>query len=188
MANEQLECDVQNVEMAVAHKVDTLKAFFHFIEVNIDIVAFFGSETIEVPHVDDKGLVPFVVVHAFEVVPHVEGCLTLVYMDHLSICNVALYLHTCEGIVLAPVLPAAVVNIDFWVLDGACDIFKHATGFECSSHFGLPDNPVCFIKGPSEPNHRARFAGLHPLDAYHQTGHSTLIWDPGHMNRVMSNV
>ena len=85
--------------MVVTHKVDTFEALFHFIEMYVNIVTLFSSESIEVSYIDDKGLVPIVVIHIFKIVPYVEGCFALVHIDHLSIYNVALYLHTCEGII-----------------------------------------------------------------------------------------
>ena len=130
-----------------------LAAFFHFVKMFDNIIAFFGSKVIQVPHIDDEGLMPFGVVHAFEAPPHLEGSLALVYMDHLSICEIALNLHVSERIVGAPVVPALGVNTEVQVLDGACDVVKHATGFECHSYFGLPDNPVGFVKVPSESYH-----------------------------------
>jgi len=67
-------------------------------------------------------------------------------MDHLSIYEIALYLHASESVIGAPVAPALGVDTEVGALNSACSIFKHATSFECGSHLGLPDNPVFFIK------------------------------------------
>ena len=89
---------------------------------------------------------PSIVMYAFEAPPHLKGSLALVHVDHLSICEVALYLHVSESIIGAPVAPALGVDAEVGALDSTCDVFKHTTSFKCGSHLGLPDDPVCFVK------------------------------------------
>ena len=96
---------------------------------------------------------PFVVVHTFEAPSHLEGSLTLVYIDHLYIHEIALYLHMGESVIEALVAPALGVDTEVGALDCACDIFKHATSLECSFYLGLPNDPICFVKVPSKSYH-----------------------------------
>jgi len=76
-----------------------LTAFFHFVKMLNDVIAFFSGKAVKIPYVYDKGLMPFVIVHTFETPPHIEGCFALVYMDHLCVLYVALYLHMSESVV-----------------------------------------------------------------------------------------
>ena len=117
------------------------------------VVAFFGSEAIERPHVNNEGLVASVVVHAFKASPHLKGSLALVHMDYLSVCEVALNLHASEGVVGAPVVLALGVNAEVRALDIVYDVIEHTAGLKCSPYLGLLDNSVCFVKVSSKPNH-----------------------------------
>jgi len=74
-----------------------LAALLHFIKVFNYVVTFFSSEAIECSYVDNKGLVPSVIMHTFKASPHLKGSLALVHMDHLSIGEVALYLHVMKA-------------------------------------------------------------------------------------------
>jgi hypothetical protein len=87
------------VEVAVTHEVDALMALNHFIKVCNNVIAFFSSKAVKVLQVDDEGLMPFIFMHACKASLHIKGSLALVYMNHLRVGEIALYLHLCEGIV-----------------------------------------------------------------------------------------
>jgi hypothetical protein len=139
--------------MCITHKVDTLAALLHFVKVVDYVITFFGGKAIERPYINNEGLMPSVVMHAFEAFPHLKGSLALAHMDHLSIHEVALNLHASKNIIGAPVMPALEVNAKVWALNSTCDILKHTAGFKCSSYFGLPDNLVGLIKIASKSYH-----------------------------------
>ena len=88
--------------MGVTYHIDAFMASFHLIKMINDVVTFFSCETIEVAHVDNKGLVAFIVMYALQTLPHLMGSSTLADVYHLWLSNVTLYLHVGEHIVENP--------------------------------------------------------------------------------------
>jgi len=132
--------------MGVAHEINVLSALLHLVKMVNNVVTFFGSDAIEVSHVDNESLVSLIVVYTLQASPYVIGCGALINMNHLGISEVILYLHAGECIIGASILPALGIGISTRAFCGTGDVFQHAISLECCSHFCLPDDPIVFIK------------------------------------------
>ncbi len=80
LANKEFECDIRDIELGVAHDVNTFMALLRLIKMFNYIITFLGCASIKVSHIHNKGLMAFIVVYSLQTLPHFIGSFTLTDM------------------------------------------------------------------------------------------------------------
>ena len=83
-----LELDFRDLEVTVINQVEVLPVFLEGRKVFADVVPLFGSGMPEVPDNSNSGLLAFVLVDCFEVMPSCMGGRTMLDVDKRFISNI----------------------------------------------------------------------------------------------------
>ena len=64
LANKELECDIRDIELRIAHDVNIFMALLHLVKMFDYIITFLSHASIKVSHIYNKGLMTFIVIYS----------------------------------------------------------------------------------------------------------------------------